>query len=306
MSIAGGFDKAAERARQVEATALQVFVKSSNQWRAKPLEPGEGERFRAACAACGVRQVVAHASYLLNLCSADGGLWRKSLEALRVELERCDELGIPALVVHPGAHGGDGEEAGIARLVRALDRLQEERPRGGARVLIEATAGQGSSVGHRFEHLRAVLDGVRRPEGVGVCLDTCHVFAAGYDLRTASAYEATLAEFDRKVGIGRLGAVHLNDSKKELGSRVDRHEHIGRGCLGLEAFRLVLNDPRLRHLPMLLETPKGEDLREDVENLGRLRSLLGQAAAPGPAAAAGAVIGRRPDGGRARRRGSRP
>jgi deoxyribonuclease-4 len=284
MSIAGGFDQAAGRARQVEATALQVFVKSSNQWRAKPLEPGEGERFQAACRACGVRQVVAHASYLLNLCSTDPGLWQKSLEALRVELERCDELGIPGLVVHPGAHGGDGEEAGVARLVRALDRVHEDLPHGRARVLLETTAGQGSSVGHRFEHLGAVLKGVRHPERLGVCLDTCHVFAAGYDLRTAAACEATLAELDRAVGIGRLGAIHLNDSKKDLGSRVDRHEHIGQGFLGLEAFRLILNDPRLSHLPMVLETPKDEDLREDVENLGRLRALVGAATASGRSA----------------------
>jgi len=224
---------------------------------------------------------VAHDSYLINMCSGNPVLWKRSVDAMAEEMERCDALGIPALVAHPGAHGGDGEEAGLERLVRALDLLAERLPHARVRILLETTAGQGTALGHRFEHLRHVLERVRRPERVGVCLDTCHVFAAGYDLRTAAAYAQTLAEFDRVVGLARLGAVHLNDSKKDLGSRVDRHEHIGKGCLGLEAFRCLLNDPRLRGLPMVLETPKGDDLREDVENLERLRALLPGAPARG-------------------------
>jgi deoxyribonuclease-4 len=281
MSIAGGFEQAAERARQVGATALQVFVKSTNQWRARALAAGEGERFLDACRRAGIERVVAHDSYLINMCSGNPVLWKRSVDAMAEEMERCDTLGIPALVAHPGAHGGDGEEAGLERLVRALDLLAERLPHARVRILLETTAGQGTALGHRFEHLRHVLERVRRPERVGVCLDTCHVFAAGYDLRTAAAYAQTLAEFDRVVGLARLGAVHLNDSKKDLGSRVDRHEHIGKGCLGLEAFRCLVNDPRLRGLPMVLETPKGDDLREDVENLERLRALLTGAPARG-------------------------
>jgi deoxyribonuclease-4 len=314
MSIEGGFERAAERASQVEATALQVFVKSSNQWKARPFAPGEAEGFPEACRRAGVDRVVAHDSYLINLCSGDPALWERSLQALAEEVRRCDALGIPGLVTHPGAHGGDGDEAGLARLVRALDRLEEMLPAARAKVLLETTAGQGTGVGHRFEHLRHVLDRVRNAARLGVCLDTCHVFAAGYDLRTKETYERTLAEFDQQVGIARLGAIHLNDSKKDLGSRVDRHEHIGQGCLGLEAFRLVVNDPRLRDVPMVLETPKNEDLREDVENLNRLRALIGartaEAAARLPApsgAAAGGAAGTkkregRPAGGARRAR----
>ncbi len=274
MSISGGFDLAAERARQVGARALQIFVKSSNQWRARPLQEGEGRKFQDACRRLGVERLVAHDSYLINLCSGDAVLWKRSLDAFVEELERCEALGVPGLVTHPGAHGGDGEAAGIARLVKAIDTLEERLPANRVRVLLETTAGQGTGIGHRFEHLADVIGKVRRPERLGVCLDTCHVFAAGYDLRTAETYARTMEEFDRVLGVKVLGAVHLNDSKKDLGSRVDRHEHIGQGCLGLEAFRAVLNDARLGDLPMVLETPKGEDLREDVENLGRLRSLL--------------------------------
>ena len=278
MSISGGFDLAAERARQVGATALQVFVKSSNQWRARPLQEGEGRKFQDACRRLGIERLMAHDSYLINLCSGDAALWKRSLDAFVEELERCEALGIPGLVTHPGAHGGDGEAAGIARLVKAIDTLEERLPANPVRVLLETTAGQGTGIGHRFEHLAEVIGKVRRPQRLGICLDTCHVFAAGYDLRTAEAYARTMEEFERVLGMKVLGAVHLNDSKKDLGSRVDRHEHIGQGCLGLEAFRALLNDPRLGDLPLVLETPKGEDLREDVENLGRLRSLLAAAA----------------------------
>jgi len=274
MSIAGGFDQAAERARQVGATALQVFVKSASQWRARPLEPDEGEKFQAACRAAGVQRVVAHDSYLINLCSGDPVLWNRSVGALVHEMERCDQLGIPGLVTHPGAHGGDGEEAGVERLVRAIDMLEEKLPEARVKVWLETTAGQGTGVGYRFEHLGEVLRRARSPARVGICLDTCHVFAAGYDLRTPEEYERTIREFDRVIGLENLAAIHLNDSKKDLGSRVDRHEHIGQGCIGLEAFRCLMQDTRLRGLPMVLETPKADDLHEDVENLGRLCALL--------------------------------
>lgn len=274
MSIVGGFDQAVERARSVGANALQVFVKSSNQWRARPLAPDEGPRFVAACREAGVERVIAHDSYLINLASGNPDLQERSLQAFMVEMQRCDELGIPGLVMHPGAHGGDGEKAGLARLIHAFNCLEEKLPEARVKILIETTAGQGTSLGYRFEHLRTILEGVSPPERFGVCLDTCHVFAAGYDLRAPSAYERTLEEFEKVVGISHLEAIHLNDSKKELGSRVDRHAHIGQGHLGSQAFENLLNDARLHGRTMVLETPKQDDLHEDRENLGRLRALL--------------------------------
>jgi deoxyribonuclease-4 len=282
MSIAGGMERSVERAVRVEATALQVFVKSSNQWAARPFAPGESEAFRAALADAGLQDhTLAHTAYLINLASPDDALWNRSLEALKVEIERCGALGIPFLVLHPGSHVGSGEEAGLKRVARALDgALLPTRGRGSTRgdsgvtVLLETTAGQGSNLGSRFEHLAWILENARSTERLGVCLDTCHVLAAGYEIRTARGYRQTFREFDEVIGLERLRGLHLNDSKTDLGSRKDRHEHIGRGHLGTEPFRLLLNDRRFRDLPMVLETPKGEDLAEDRENLSLLRSLV--------------------------------
>jgi deoxyribonuclease-4 len=278
MSIAGGMVEAVTRARSVEATALQVFVKSANQWAARPFAPGEEDAFRRAASDTGLaRATVAHASYLINLASPDQALWKRSTEALGIELARCEALGIEALIVHPGAHMGAGEEAGLDRVVQALDRLlvpQRGQPPGRAAVLLEVTAGQGSCLGARFEHLGHVLARVAVPERVGICFDTCHALAAGYEFRDRVSYEETMQALDSAVGLDRLRAFHLNDSKTGLGSRRDRHEHIGRGEVGLEAFRLILNDPRFRGVPKLLETPKGDDLAEDRTNLGVLRSLV--------------------------------
>lgn len=274
ISIAGGIDKSVPTAHDVGCEVLQVFVKSSNQWRAAPFRDGETRRFRDNLTATGLGPVVAHDSYLINMCSPDEALWARSRDAFLVELDRCEALGIGFLVTHPGAHIGSGEAAGLDRLVRALDEVHAARPRQEVMVLLETTAGQGSSLGHRFEQLAAVRRRVAQPRRVGVCLDTCHVFAAGYDLRTPAAYRETLQRFDETVGLDALRAIHLNDSKRELGSRVDRHEAIGAGRLGLRAFDLLLNDPRLKEVPMILETPKGKDYAEDRVNLARLRSLL--------------------------------
>jgi deoxyribonuclease IV len=274
VSIAGGVDRAVLTGRDVGCESLQIFVKSSNQWRAAAFREGEVERFRANLEATGLGPVVAHDSYLINLCSPDDALWNKSLEAFQVELDRCETLGIPYLVTHPGSHVGSGEEAGLARLARAIDRVHASRPQHRVKILLETTAGQGSALGNRFEHLRTVLRSVDQPERLGICLDTCHVFAAGYDLRTPDVYEETMERFDSLLGLGSLRAIHLNDSKRELGSRVDRHEQIGKGHLGVEAFRLLLNDGRLQEVPMVLETPKGPDYAEDRVNLALLRSLL--------------------------------
>ncbi len=274
ISIAGGVDRAVLTGKEVGCEALQIFVKSSNQWRAAPFRPGEVERFKANLAETGLGPVVAHDSYLINLCSPDDALWKKSLEAFEAELERCEILAIPFLVTHPGSHVGSGEDAGLFRLVRALDRIHAAHPAWRVKTLLETTAGQGSSLGNRFEHLATVLDRVEEPQRVGICLDTCHVFAAGYDLRTKASYRETMDRFGSILGFERLLAIHLNDSKRELGSRVDRHEQIGKGCLGTEPFRLLLNDPLLRDVPMVLETPKGPDYAEDRVNLTLLRSLM--------------------------------
>ena len=273
MSIAGGLPLAIERARAVDATALQVFVKSSNQWAARPFAAGEADAYRDASRKAGLtRHTLAHASYLINLASPDDVLWEKSIAAFRVELDRCATLGIPWLVVHPGAHVGSGAEKGIARVAKALDRSLT--PEGGAGVLLENTAGQGSTLGARFEELGAILGAAKRKERLGVCFDTCHALAAGYDFRTASGYAATMNALDREVGLDRLLGFHLNDSKTDLGSRRDRHEHIGKGKVGLPGFRLILSDRRFRDVPMVLETEKGDDLAEDRVNLEVLRSLV--------------------------------
>jgi deoxyribonuclease-4 len=273
-SIAGGVDKALGLGRRAGCDVVQIFVKSPNRWAAKPLDEAEIAAFRAAVHETGIWPVFAHAPYLLNLATPDPALWARSVDALADDLVRCEQLGLPGLVIHPGSHMGSGEEAGLARIVAALDEAHTRLPGYGAQVWLEATAGQGAHLGYRFEQLRAMLDGVRAPERLGICFDTAHAFAAGYELRTREGYEATWAGFDAVLGLGRLRAIHLNDARKDLGSRVDRHAGIGQGMLGLDAFRMLLNDPRFRGLPMVLETDKGPDLAEDIENLRILRSLL--------------------------------
>lgn len=275
MSIAGGLPEAVARASSVGATALQVFVKSASQWRARPLAPGEAEAFRTATGAAGLAgHVLAHSSYLINLASPDDALWERSTAAFVEELQRCALLAIPWLVVHPGSHMGAGEEAGLARLAAALDVALEAPATEGAGVLLEITAGQGRSLGGTFEQVAQVLDRVRQRARVGACFDTCHALAAGYEFRDAVSYGETFAHLDATIGLPRLRAFHLNDSRGALGSRVDRHAHIGRGEVGLETFRLLVNDRRFRGLPMVIETEKGDDLAEDRENLAVLRSLL--------------------------------
>ena len=253
---------------------MQVFVKSNNQWRAAPFREGEPERFRKNLIESELGPVIAHDSYLINLCSPDSELWEKSVAALIIEMDRCEILGIPFLVTHPGAHTGSGEKAGLRRLARAINKIHLKRPRQKVKILLETTAGQGTGLGYRFEHLAWVLSHVRAPDRLGICLDTCHIFAAGYDLRTPKTYRATMREFDRTVGLGKLMAIHLNDSLKDFGSRVDRHAHIGKGKIGVEAFRAIMNDSRLSRVPMVLETPKGPDYAEDRTNLALLRSLV--------------------------------
>ena len=271
MSIAGGMPLAVSRAVETECRVLQVFVKNASRWEGRALPESECREFRDAVREAGLAAVVAHDSYLINLASPDEDLWERSIAALTDEMERCDRLGLDRLVAHPGAHLGAGERAGVRRIAAALDRVLETAGDSGVGIVLETTAGQGSSMGHRFEHLRDLLAAAARPERLSVCLDTCHVFAAGYDIRDRESYERTFEEFDRVVGLDRLTVLHLNDSRRPLGSRVDRHAHIGEGEIGLEAFSLLVNDVRFEAVPKILETPKEED--GDRRNLARLRSL---------------------------------
>jgi deoxyribonuclease-4 len=217
--------------------------------------------------------VFGHANYLINLAATNPQFHANSLRALTEELVRADQLGLPFLVLHPGAHLGAGEEAGLEKIVRAIDQVLAAIPEVKTRIALETTAGQGSSLGHKFEHLSQVIGAVREPERLCVCLDTAHVFAAGFDLTTEAGTRRMFGDFDRVIGLERLVALHLNDSKTARGSRVDRHEHIGKGRIGLNAFRFIMRDRRFRKIPKVLETPKGKELREDVENLRTLRGL---------------------------------
>ena len=275
VSIAGGVFNALQRGRDVGADAVQIFTKNASQWKAKPLAEADCAHFGAECVTHRYtpQDLIAHDSYLINLASGDPELRAKSLAALNEELDRCALLEVPYLVTHAGAHMGRGEDEGLQELARSLDAVLAAHT-GGAQVLLETNAGQGTWLCYRFEHIARVLDMVQHKDAIGVCLDTCHVFAAGYDIRTPEGYEATLVEFDRLIGLDKLKAIHLNDSKKGLGSRVDRHHHIGQGEIGVEAFRRLLNDPRLSHLPMVLETEKDDAGENDRMNLATLRGLL--------------------------------
>jgi deoxyribonuclease-4 len=276
MSIAGGLYRAVDRAEQVDATALQIFVRNARQWGAKPLRAEEREQFRSRLRESGlVPFTLAHAGYLINVASPDGALWKKSVADLEMELKRCLQLGIPYLVFHPGSHVGSGEETGLDKVVKAMDRiLPASSGDQSVILLIETTAGQGTNLGHSFEQIAYILDRARSSESLGVCFDTCHALAAGYEIRKARDYKKVFELFDRLIGIEKLKAFHLNDSKNPLSSRKDRHQHIGQGDVGLGAFKLLLNDKRFTDLPMVLETPKGDDLAEDRQNLAILRGLI--------------------------------
>ena len=283
MSIAGGLPRAVDRAQATGCEALQIFTKSAGQWRARPLPAAEIALFRRRVDETAIHPVVAHNSYLINIATASPVLRAQSLASLGEELDRAEALGLAGLVMHPGSHTSSTPEDGLRLIAEGLHGLLKARRRARTMILLEQTAGQGTNLGHRFEHLAAIIDRLDGSPRVGVCLDTCHLLTAGYDLCTPQGYRATFREFDRVVGLGRIKAFHLNDSKKPCGSRVDRHEHIGQGCLGLEPFRMLLNDRRFAKLPMLLETPKLETpeskRRSDVDpwdarNLRTLRKLL--------------------------------
>ncbi|PIE65470.1 MAG: deoxyribonuclease IV [Desulfobacterales bacterium] len=274
-SVSKGLHCAFDRIEQVGGDSLQIFTRNQRQWNPKPLSAEEIAAFHEAWERNGMMPVASHGSYLVNLATGKTDLLQKSIAAFVTELNRCHQLKIPYIVLHPGSHGGDGVDTGIERFTKALDKTIETAE-SDAMVLLETTAGQGTGLGSSFEELGQIRQQSRFPEKIGFCLDTCHIFAAGYDFRTAAGYRKVMAAFDREAGIDNLHFFHLNDSKKELGSRVDRHEHIGNGCIGLSGFTHLVNDKRFADHPMTLETPKGDNLREDIENLKTLRNLLEQ------------------------------
>ena len=280
LSMAGGYYKAVDTAAALGMDTVQLFTKNNNQWKGKPLSDEDVTLFRDAVERTGIRRTCAHNSYLINLASPDDVLWLKSTAALVDELQRAEALGLVGVVMHPGSFVSSSEEAGLKRIAAALDEVHKQTRGFHCELWLETTAGQGTNLGHRFEQIAALLQTVRDTDRLGVCVDSCHIFAAGYPLQTPEEYAATMAEFERTIGVDRIRAWHLNDSKKPFGSRVDRHEHIGRGCLGLEPFRHILNDPRFAEIPMYLETEKGEEDGEDLDaiNLRTLKSLIAQPA----------------------------
>jgi deoxyribonuclease-4 len=273
MSIRGGVSMAIQRARAIHCTAMQIFVKNNMQWFARAPTREEICAFLDHAQRGELLSVFGHANYLINLAATNSQFHANSIRALSEELIRADQFELPFLVLHPGAHLGAGEEAGLEKIIASIDEVCREIPKVRTKIALEITAGQGSCIGHRFEHLAHIIENVREPERLCVCLDTAHVFAAGYDISTEKAIRKTFREFDRVIGRDRLVAIHLNDSKTACGSRVDRHEHIGKGRIGLDAFRFIMRDRRFRKIPKVLETPKGKDLREDVMNLKKLRTL---------------------------------
>jgi deoxyribonuclease-4 len=277
VSTQGGLVTAYQRGVTIGANSLAIFSKNSNQWAAKPLGESEIEGFRAARAESKIGPAIAHASYLINLAAPQDELWHKSIDAMVVELERASLLELDAVVLHPGSHVGEGIDRGIERIAHGLDHVHARTPGCRVPILLETSAGQGSSLGCSFAEIGRMLALVAQRSRLGVCFDTCHVFAAGYDIRTRDGWKATIDEMLAHISLDRIGAFHLNDSKRELGSRVDRHEHIGKGHIGTDAFGFLLNDDRFAGIPKVLETPKPTEFDADIENLTLLRSLIGKA-----------------------------
>ena len=273
MSIRGGVRMAIERAQSIRCTAMQIFVKNNMQWFARPLTREEIRAFLNHVQRGELLSVFGHANYLINLAATNLQFHANSIRALTEELVRADQLELPFLVLHPGAHVGAGEEAGLQKIVDSVDEVFRRIPKVRTKIALEITAGQGSCMGHRFEHLADIVANVREPDRLRVCLDTAHLFAAGYEIGSELGVRKVFREFDRVIGRSRLVAIHVNDSKTDRGSRVDRHEHIGKGRIGLDAFRFIMRSPRFRKIPKVLETPKGKDLAEDVINLKTLQRL---------------------------------
>jgi len=273
MSIAGGVFNALIKGKAVGCETIQMFNKSNNQWRAKPLSDEEIAEFKQKRKELNIGPIVSHNSYLINVASPDKALAEKSAEAMLIELERCETLGIEVLVMHPGSHVGSGEKEGIKRIADAINWLHDKTPGYQVQIALETTAGQGSNLGYRFEQLAEIIDLTHQKKRMAVCLDSCHIFAAGYDIRDEKNYRKTMREFDSIIGLERLKAIHLNDSVKEFGSRVDRHAHIGQGKIGKTGFKFLMQDERLKSIPKILETPKDDEGKNDRMNLATLKKL---------------------------------
>jgi deoxyribonuclease-4 len=273
-STAGGVHKSIERAVKLGFTAMQIFTKNNNRWSSKPINEEEAEKFKEGVKKSPIKFIVAHDSYLINLCASDPVVLKKSREAFIDELERCEILGIPYLNFHPGSHTGRGENEGLKIIAESINIAHQKTKDFKVGSMLEITAGQGTALGFKFEHIERIIDLVEDKSRMSVCIDTAHLFAAGYDIRDYKSYETTMKEFDEVIGMDRLKCLHVNDSKKDLGSRVDRHEHIGKGFIGIKGFRNLMKDKKLQNVPKILETPKGKEQLEDLENLETLRSLL--------------------------------
>jgi deoxyribonuclease-4 len=274
-SIAKGLHNAIFEASSLGCNVLQLFTKNANTWKERTILPGEVERFKQAKAETKIGQIASHTSYLINLAAVEEENRRMSCQALKREFFRSSMLGISYVVLHPGFHMGEGEREGIHRIVTSINEVISETPSITLRLLLETTAGQGSALGYTFDQLALIIDGIKNRNRIGICLDSCHIFAAGYDIRTPMCYHQTIAAFDAIIGLEHLFLIHLNDSKKDLGSRVDRHEHIGRGFIGIKSFECFINDRQLSHIPKIIETPKERNGKNwDHVNLKRLRMLL--------------------------------
>ncbi len=273
MSIAGGFDKSIERALATGSSTMQIFTKSNQMWAAKPINPNDALLFKETLKESGLTKIVAHAAYLINLGAQDENIQEKSRNGLILEINRCDELGIPYLVIHPGAHTGGGEEKALKLIAHNIDKVFDEAaPK--TMILLESTAGQGTNVGYTFEQLRTIYDHSTHKERLGFCLDTCHIFAAGYDISTTDGYHKTIKHFDEIIGLEKLKAIHLNDSKASCNARIDRHAKIGQGHIPLEIFKLILTDNRIENIPKILETPVENPIEEYREEINMLKKLI--------------------------------
>ena len=273
-SVAGGVSKAIILAEKLEFNAIQIFSKNNNRWEAKPLDLMEVENFKLLWKKSNIDFIVVHDSYLINLCAIDKNNLEKSRNAFIDELKRCKLLGVKFLNFHPGAHVGQGEDDGLKIIAESLNIAHQQTAGSNVNSMVELTAGQGTNLGYKFKHIAKIIELVDNPERISVCIDTAHIFAAGYNIKDEKEYEKVISDFDLIIGLDKLKCFHLNDSKKELGSRVDRHEHIGQGYIGLNGFKNIMNDSRLTHIPKILETPKGKEQLEDLENIKILKNLI--------------------------------
>ncbi len=272
--VEGSVDSAITKAEEFGFTAIQIFTRNNNRWASKPLSEKEINSFKEKLANSKIKVVVSHDSYLINLCAVDKEILEKSRIAFKDELDRCEQLGIPYLNFHPGSHGGAGENEGIKLIAESLNLLHQQTKNYKVKSMLEATAGQGNALGYKFEQLAKIIELVEEKERMCVCIDTAHIFAAGYNIKDSKDYKKVMSEFDRIIGLDLLKCIHMNDSKKPLGSRVDRHDHIGKGEIGLEGFTNIMNDKKLIDVALILETPKSKDQHEDLENVKTLLSLV--------------------------------